>query len=261
MSILTFNLSEWAITNRSLCTYLMIVTIAAGAWSYVRLGRSEDPPFTVKLTVIEAYWPGATIDETLQQVTERIEKKMQEVPNIDFVRSYTAAGRSTIFVSLRDSTAPSAVPGIWYQVRKKIDDIRHTFPQGILGPGFNDEFGDTFGIIYAFTADGFSHRELRDHVERVRSRLLQVADVAKIELLGAQDERIFIDFSTQRLSDLHVDRSAFDSRPAGAERDHTGRDDPVGRGERHRPRVGTLYLGRGSAARQFCHQQPIVPAD
>ena len=208
MSILTFNLSEWAINNRSLCTYLMIVTIVAGAWSYVRLGRNEDPPFTVKMMIIEAYWPGATIEETIQQVTERIEKKMQEVPNLDYVRSYTSAGRSTTFVSLKDSTPAKSVPDIWYQVRKKIDDIRHTFPKGIVGPGFNDEFGDTFGVIYAFTADGFTHRELRDYVERVRSRLLRVQDVAKIEIFGAQDERIFIDFSTQRLSDLHVDRSS-----------------------------------------------------
>ena len=182
MSILTFNLSEWAITNRSLVTYLMIVTIVAGAFSYMRLGRNEDPTFTVKILVIEAYWPGATIDETLQQVTERIEKKMQEVPYIDYVRGYTAAGKSTVFVTLKDQTPPKELPGIWYQVRKKIDDIRHTFPKGVLGPGVNDEFGDTFGIIYAFTADGFTHRELRDYVELARSRLLRVPDVSKIEL-------------------------------------------------------------------------------
>lgn len=208
MSILTFNLSEWAITNRSLVTFLMIVIIASGVWSYDRLGRNEDPPFTLKTMIVEAYWPGATIDETLQQVTERIEKKMQEVPNLDFVRGYTAAGKSTIFVNLKDSTPPREVPGIWYQVRKKIDDIRQTFPQGVIGPGFNDEFGDTFGIIYAFTGAGFTHRELRDYVEQARSRLLREPDVSKIEIFGAQDERIYIEFSTQRLSDLHVDRAA-----------------------------------------------------
>ena len=208
MNILTFNLSEWAITNRSLVTFFMIVIIASGVWSYDRLGRNEDPPFTLKTMIVEAYWPGATIDETLQQVTERIEKKMQEVPNLDFVRGYTAAGKSTIFVNLKDSTPPRDVPGIWYQVRKKIDDIRQTFPQGVIGPGFNDEFGDTFGIIYAFTAVGFTHRELRDYVERARSRLLRVPDVSKVEIFGAQDKRIYIEFSTQRLSDLQVDRAA-----------------------------------------------------
>ena len=208
MSIRDFNLSAWAITNRSLVTFLMIVIIAAGAWSYVRLGRNEDPPFTLKTMIVEAYWPGATIDETLQQVTERIERKLQEVPNLDFVRGYTAAGKSTIFVNLKDSTPPRDVPGVWYQVRKKIGDIRQTFPQGVIGPGFNDEFGDTFGIIYAFTASGFTHRELRDYVERARSRLLREPDVSKVEIFGAQDERIYIEFSTQRLSDLHVDRAA-----------------------------------------------------
>ena len=208
MSILTFNLSEWAITNRSIVTYLMIVTIVAGAFSYMRLGRNEDPGFTVKIMVIQAYWPGATVDETLQQVTERIEKKMQEVPYIDYVRGYTAAGQSTVFVTLKDATPPKEVAGIWYQVRKKLDDIRHTFPKGVLGPGVNDEFGDTFGLIYAFTADGFTHRELRDYVERARSRLLRVPDVSKIELLGAQDERIYIEFNSQRLADLQVDRVA-----------------------------------------------------
>jgi multidrug efflux pump subunit AcrB len=205
---MNFNLSEWAITNRSVCTFLMILTVVAGAWSYVRLGRSEDPPFTVKVMVVEAYWPGATVEETQQQVTERIEKKLQETPNVDFIRSYTTAGKSTIFVNLKDSTPAKSVPEIWNQVRNKINDIRHTLPKGVVGPGFNDEFGDTFGIIYGFTASGFSHRELRDYVERVRSRLLRVPDVAKIDVIGAQDERIFIDFSTQRLSDLHVDRSA-----------------------------------------------------
>ena len=208
MSIRDFNLSDWAISNRSLVTFLMIVIIASGAWSYVQLGRNEDPPFTLKTMIVEAYWPGATIDETLQQVTERIEKKLQEVPNLDFVRGYTAAGKSTIFVNLKDSTPPRDVPGAWYQVRKKINDIRQTFPQGVVGPGFNDEFGDTFGLIYAFTADGFTHRELRDYVERARSRLLREPDVSKVEIFGAQDERIYIEFSTQRLSDLHVDRAA-----------------------------------------------------
>ncbi len=208
MSIRDFNMSDWAISNRSLVTFMMIVIIASGAWSYVRLGRNEDPPFTLKTMIVEAYWPGATIDETLQQVTERIEKKLQEVPNLDYVRGYTAAGKSTIFVNLKDSTRPRDVPDAWYQVRKKINDIRQTFPQGVVGPGFNDEFGDTFGLIYAFTANGFTHRELRDYVERARSRLLREPDVSKVEIFGAQDERIYIEFSTQRLSDLHVDRGA-----------------------------------------------------
>jgi multidrug efflux pump subunit AcrB len=203
----SFNLSEWAIDNRPLVSFMMIVIMAAGMWSYLRLGRSEDPPFTFKAMIVQAQWPGATIDDTLQQLTDRLEKKLQETPNLDHIRSYTTPGQVTITVVLKDSTPPKAVPDSWYQVRKKIDDIRGTLPRGTVGPGFNDEFGDTFGIIYGFTADGFTHRELRDYVESVRSRLLRVKDVSKIETFGAQDERLYLEFSLQQLSGLGVDRA------------------------------------------------------
>ena len=173
-----FNLSEWALRHRSLVAYLMIVAVAAGLVSYFRLGRSEDPTFVIKTMVVQAAWPGATVEDTLKQVTERLERKLQETPQLDFLRSYTSAGVTTIFVNLKGSARAREVPDIWYHVRKSIGDIRHTLPAGVVGPGFNDDFGDTFGIIYAFTADGFSHRELRDHVEDVRSKLLQVPDVS-----------------------------------------------------------------------------------
>ncbi len=203
-----FNLSEWAIGHRSFITYLMLVILIAGIGSYFRLGRNEDPSFTVKTMVVQTQWPGATVTDTLRQVTERIERKLQETPSLDYVRSYTTAGQSTIFVNLKDSTPAAKVPDIWYQVRKKVGDIRNTLPQGVSGPGFDDEFGDTFGIIYGFTADGFTHRELKDYVDDVRSKLLQVPDVSKIEVLGAQDERIYVEFSTERLAGLGLDRSA-----------------------------------------------------
>src|SRR5262249_15493595 len=174
----------------------------------VRLGRSEDPPFTVKEMIVQAQWPGATISDTLQQVTARIEKKLQETPHIDQLRTLSPPGRSTIQVTLKDSVAPSSVPDIWYQVRKKLDDIRSTLPQGVVGPSFNDEFGDTFPIIYAFIADGFTHRELRDFVEGVRSRLLLVPDVNKVDIIGAQDERLYLEVSAQQTSGLVVDRNA-----------------------------------------------------
>src|SRR5688572_19031713 len=200
-----FNLSEWALTHRSLVTYFMIVAIAAGVMSYFRLGRNEDPTFIIKTMVVQASWPGATVEDTLKQVTERLERTLQETPGLDFLRSFTSAGLTTIFVNLKGSVTAREVPDTWYHVRKSIGDMRHTLPAGIVGPGFNDEFGDTFGIIYGFTAQGFSHRELRDHVEAARSRLLQVEDVSKIEILGAQDERIFIEFSMQQLAGLGVD--------------------------------------------------------
>jgi multidrug efflux pump subunit AcrB len=201
----SFNLSEWAINHRSFVGYLMAVCILAGALSYIRLGRTEDPSFTVKIMVVEAQWPGATIDETVQQVTDRIEKQLQELPNVDYVRSYTTAGRAIIFVNLQDSTHGQTVADTWYQARKKINDMRRMLPQGVVGPEFNDEFGDTYGIIYGFTAHGFTHRELRDYVEHIRSRLFQVPDVSKIDIFGAQDERIYIEFSAQQLTGLNVD--------------------------------------------------------
>jgi multidrug efflux pump subunit AcrB len=202
-----FNLSEWALNNRSITIYLMIVAVLAGIAAYYRLGRAEDPTFIIKTMIVQAAWPGATVEETLKQVTERLERKLQETPHLDFLRSYTKAGVTTIFVNLKGSTTAQQVPDVWYHVRKSIGDIRHTLPAGIVGPGFNDDFGDTFGIIYGFTADGFTHRELRDYVEKVRSELLHVADVSKIEILGAQDERIFVEFSTKDLANLGLDRA------------------------------------------------------
>ncbi|MGE3989639.1 efflux RND transporter permease subunit [Pseudorhodoplanes sp.] len=204
---MSFNLSEWALKNRSITIYLMIIAVLAGVGSYFKLGRAEDPTFIIKTMVVSAAWPGATVEETLKQVTERLERKLQETPHLDFLRSFTRAGVTTIFVNLKGSTTAKQVPDVWYDVRKSIGDIRHTLPAGVVGPGFNDDFGDTFGIIYGFTADGFTHRELRDYVERVRSELLHVADVSKIEILGAQDERIFVEFSTKDLANLGLDRS------------------------------------------------------
>ena len=173
--------------SRSIVAYLMIVAVAAGLASFYRLGRSEDPSFIIKTMVVQAAWPGASVEDTLKQVTERLERKLQETPKLDFLRSFTIAGRTTIFVNLQGSATAKEVPDIWYHVRKSIGDMAPTLPVGVIGPGFNDDFGDTFGIIYGFTADGFTHRELRDYVEGIRSKLLGVADVSKIEVLGAQD--------------------------------------------------------------------------
>ena len=203
-----FNLSDWVLKHRSFTIFLMIIVSLAGLSSYKTLGRNEDPAFTFRTMIVQAAWPGATLDETLQQVTERIERKLQETRGLDFLRSYTTPGLTTIFVNLKGSTSPAEVPDIWYQVRKNIGDIRHTLPQGVVGPGFNDDFGDTFGLIYAFTADGFTHRELRDYVEQVRSRVLNVPDVSKVEIIGAQEEQIFVEFSTKRLAGLGIDRDA-----------------------------------------------------
>ena len=203
-----FNLTEWAIKHRSIVIYFMLVVVIAGLGSYIRLGRSEDPDFTVKTMVVQVGWPGATMSDTLEQITDRLERKLQETPNLDYLKSYTTAGKATVFVYLKDSTRPTQVPDIWYQVRKKIYDIKNDLPQGIVGPGFNDEFGDTYGIVYGFTADGFTHRELRDYVDEARKQLLQVPDISKIDVLGAQDERVYVEFSTAQLAGLGIDRAA-----------------------------------------------------
>ena len=205
---MNLNLTEWAIRHRSLVIYFMLVIVVAGVGSYLRLGRSEDPDFTVKTMVVQVGWPGATVSDTLEQITDRLERKLQETPNLDYLKSYTTPGKATIFVYLKDSTPKAAVPDIWYQVRKKIYDIRNDMPQGIVGPGFNDEFGDTYGIVYGFTADGFTHRELRDYVDDARKQLLQVPDISKIDVLGAQDERVYVEFSTEQLAGLGIDRTA-----------------------------------------------------
>jgi len=203
-----FNVSEWALNHKSFVVYCMIALMVVGALSYYRLGRNEDPAFTFRTMVVQAAWPGATLQETLDQVTERLEQTLKETPRLDFLRSYTSAGVTTIFVTLQGSTPAREVPDIWYQVRKSIGDIRHTLPAGVVGPGFNDEFGDTFGIIYGFTAYGFTHRELRDYVEKIRARLLRVPDVSKVEIMGAQDEKIIVEFSTEKLAGLGIDRAA-----------------------------------------------------
>ncbi len=202
------NLSDWALKHRSFIVFTMIAIVIAGLSSYFRLGRNEDPAFTFRTMIVQAAWPGATLDDTLTQLTERLERKLQETRGLDFLRSYTSPGLTTIFVNLKGSTTAREVPDIWYQVRKNVGDIRRTLPQGVVGPGFNDDFGDTYGLIYAFTADGFGHRELRDYVEDMRSKLLQVPDVSKIEILGAQDEQIFVEFSTSQLAGLGIDRAA-----------------------------------------------------
>ena len=218
-----FNLSGWALRNRPIVAYLMLLSVAAGVLAFVKLGRNEDPAFTIRTMVVAAGWPGATLEETTLQVTERLERKLQEVPGLDVLRSYTQAGRTTIFVDLLGSVTAAEVPSVWQRMRDDVNDVWHTLPRGAVGPFFNDRFGDVFGIIYGFTADGFSQRELRDYVEQVRSELLHVPDVTKIDILGAQDEVIFVEFSMQELASLGIDRQALlaairtqnEVRPAG----------------------------------------------
>jgi multidrug efflux pump len=203
-----FNLSEWALGNRTLVLYAMLVLAAIGAWSYRHLGQSEDPPFTFKAMVVRTLWPGATAEEVSRQVTERIEKKLMETGQYEFIRSYSRPGESQIIFMARDSMRSGEIPGLWYQVRKKVGDIRATLPEGTVGPFFNDEFGDTFGNIYALSGEGFDYAVLKDYAERIELDLQRVADVGKVDLVGLQDEKIWIEVSNTRLATLGIPLAA-----------------------------------------------------
>ena len=200
-----FNLSEWALKHRTLMLYFCLVLAAAGIRSYFSLGQAEDPDFTFRVMVVNVQWPGASAHDMEQQVTDLLEKKLQETPGLDYLRSFSRPGEAYIFVSLREDVDPKTVPDAWYQVRKKIGDIKMTLPSGVIGPFFNDEFGDTFGSIYAFTGDGFSHAEVRNWVDQARQRLLHVPGVAKVDLLGVQEQRIYVELSPSRLAALGLD--------------------------------------------------------
>lgn len=201
-----FNLSSWALKSRQLTIYLMIVAVIAGAFAFINLGRDEDPSFTIKTMLVTAVWPGATMEETQTQLTDRLERRLEETTGLDSVQSITRPGIVTIYVNLKESFPPDRVPAVWQEVRNSIGDIRHTLPPGVLGPFFNDSFGDVFGIIYGFTADGFSDRELRDNVDMVRSDLLrQVKGISKIEWIGVQDEQVLLEFLPDRIAAMGLD--------------------------------------------------------
>ena len=200
-----FNLSAWALSHQPLVLYFIVALAVAGTISYLQLGQAEDPDFTFKVMVVKTNWPGATAKQVEQEVTERLEKKLQETPWFDYSQSYSKPGESLIFVTLKDYTPPKEVPNAWYQVRKKIGDMAYQLPRGVRGPFFNDEFGDTFGTIYAFTGDGYDYGAMRPYVEDVRRELLQVPNVGKVDPLGQQDEKIFIELSQRKLSVLGID--------------------------------------------------------
>jgi len=203
-----FNVSEWALTNRSLVLFAMIVLALIGTWSYRHLGQSEDPPFTFKAMVVRTVWPGATADEVSKQVTERIEKALMTTGKYEFIRSYSRAGESQVIFMARDSLNSKDIPELWYQIRKKVGDVRYTLPEGVVGPFFNDEFGDTFGNIYALTGPGFDYAVMKDYADRIQLELQRVSDVGKVELVGLQDEKVWIELSNTKLATLGIPLTA-----------------------------------------------------
>mgnify|MGYP002128386552 FL=1 len=210
---MSFNLSEWALRNRSVVRYFMIVLAVIGALSYTKLGQSEDPPFTFKAMVVRTDWPGATAEEVSRQITERIEKKLMETGDYQFINSYSRPGESVVTFMARDNIHSKDIPELWYQIRKKVNDIRHTLPPGIRGPFFNDEFGTTFGNIYALTGEGFDYAVMKDYADRLQLQLQRVKDVGKVELIGLQDEKIWIELSNVKLATLGLPLAAVQQAP------------------------------------------------
>ncbi len=199
-----FNLSAWSLRNRQIVVFVMLLIAVVGALSYSKLGQSEDPPFTFKAMVITTHWPGATAEEVSRQITERIEKKLMETGEYDRIVSFSRPGESTVTFMANDALRSRDIPDLWYQIRKKIGDIRHTLPAGTLGPFFNDEFGTTFGNIYALTGKGFDYAVLKDYADRLQLQLQRVQSVGKVELVGLQDEKIWIELSNVKLATLGV---------------------------------------------------------
>lgn len=205
---MSFNLSAWALQNRQIVLYLMILLGAVGALSYSKLGQSEDPPFTFKAMVVQTNWPGASAEEVARQVTERIEKKLMETGDYDRIVSFSRPGVSQVTFMAREDIHSSEIPELWYQIRKKISDIRATLPQSIQGPFFNDEFGTTYGNIYALTGKGFDYAVMKDYADRLQLQLQRIRNVGKVELIGLQDEKIWIDLSNTKLATLGLPLAA-----------------------------------------------------
>jgi multidrug efflux pump len=200
-----FNLSKWALDHSALTRYLMVVLMLLGAAAYFQLGQDEDPPFTFRVMVVRAMWPGATAQQMAEQVADKIERTLQEVPNADKIRSFSKPGETTIIFQVKDSTKAADVANIWYTVRKKVGDVRFSLPAGVQGPFYNDEFGDVYGVIYALQSQGFSNAEVKTFADDVRQKLLRVPDVSKVELFGVQDEKLYIEISQKRLAQLGLD--------------------------------------------------------
>ena len=251
-----FNISRWALEHPALTRYLMVVLMVLGVAAYFQLGQDEDPPFTFRAMVVQAFWPGASAQQMAEQVTDKIEKTLQEVPYADKIRSYTKPGESLTILQLADSSPAKEVANSWYQARKRVGDMRSTLPAGVVGPVFNDDFGDVYGSIFALSADGFTPEELRVFAERVRQRLLRVPDVAKVEIFGAQAEKVFVEISQKRLAQLgpghepghRADRRA--ERGRGRRRAERRQREPAG--ARGRP----VQLGRRAAALPDPRRQP-----
>lgn len=199
------NLTEWALNHKQLVYFFVILTFIAGIYSYRQLGRMEDPDFVIRQMIVSVGWPGASARQVEEQVTDKIEKKLQDTPGIDYLKSYSQPGKAVIYVTLKDSVNEKDVRPTWLEVRNMVNDIKSTLPQGVIGPSFNDRFDDVFGCIYALTSDGYSYEEMREKAEQIRRTLLGVKSVKKVDLIGVQPERIYIEMESSKLAQLGID--------------------------------------------------------
>ena len=201
---MNYNLSEWALKNKGLVLYLMLLLGIVGVVSYSKLAQSEDPPFTFKVMVVQTYWPGATAREVSEQVTDRIEKELMTTGKYERIMAYSRPGESMVTFVARDAMRSSEIPDVWYDVRKKVGDIKHQLPNGVQGPFFNDEFGDTFGNIYVLTGKDFDYAVMKEYADRLQLQLQRVKDVAKVNLVGLQDQKIWIEISNTKSAQLGI---------------------------------------------------------
>lgn len=199
------NLTEWALQHKQLVYYFIFITFIMGAFSYVHLGRMEDPDFVIRQMIVSVAWPGASARQVEEQVTDKIEKKLQDTPGLDYLKSYSQPGQSVIYVTLKDTVNEKDIRPTWLEVRNMVNDIKSTLPQGVVGPTFNDRFDDVFGSIYALTSDGFTYEEMRERAEKIRRTLLGVPNVKKVELIGVQDEKIYVEMESSKLAQLGID--------------------------------------------------------
>ena len=198
------NLTELSFKNKNLVWYFIIVAFIGGIFSYFSLGRMEDPKFVVREMIVAAYWPGATADEMQEQVTDKLEKKLQDIPHLDYLKSETRAGSTVIYVRLDDEPSTEQIRPTWRDVRDYCNDIKGDLPEGVIGPFFNDTYDEVFGSIYALTGDGFSYEELRKYAEDIRRLLLGIDDVKKVELVGVQSEIVYVEIEQMKLSELGI---------------------------------------------------------
>ncbi len=194
------NLAEWAIRHKQIVYFFIIAIITGGLWSYFHLGRSEDPDFTIRQAVVTAAWPGASAQQITQQVTDPLEKKLQDTKGLDYIKSFTHDGKTVIYVNLKDSVPKEEIQTRWHEIRNLVNDEWGSLPSGVMGPYINDRFDDVYGSIYAVTGDGFSYEEKRKYAENIRRRLTGVEDVQKVELLGVQKQEIYVEMDQNKLA-------------------------------------------------------------